>query len=369
MTASPIPKSSVGDIIHPAWTDRSSPASRAIAWVICTYTVWPFRKSNQQMTVTVPTLSKWKDLLPTEATNPESHNPDEAFTTAIIELMLDEDRRVVAAVRKEKARIATAADLFADALRKGVHAAFFLPKDGGKDSYEKGAQAIARFRPTRKDLLVGRGCGSVHVASCDTSCGGTDPGRRRPYDRARDPGHRSGGRHHARLHAPGGGGMRAVIWTDVVQLVVYMSGALIGRAILWQDSPGGWNEVMSRAHAARKLRVRDLSLDSTRSYTVWSGVIGGMFLTAATLGIVLGTFWLATTSIRGTRSTLIGIVAGGITLATLRLGTEVSWQWYVLVDSATTWAVGWTAARDKSRGPGDGPRRQGFVGTSSSGTA
>ena len=80
------------------------------------------------------------------------------------------------------------------------------------------------------------------------------------------------------------GGMSAVIWTDVVQLVVYLGGALATSAILLEAIPGGWREVLAVSSAAGKLRVIDLSVDLSRSYTFWSGLVGGLFIATATHG-------------------------------------------------------------------------------------
>ena len=80
------------------------------------------------------------------------------------------------------------------------------------------------------------------------------------------------------------GGMAAVIWTDVVQLVVYLVGAAVAAWVLLRSIPGGWAEVLSVAGQADKFRVFDFTWDVTRSYTFWSGVVGGMFLTTATHG-------------------------------------------------------------------------------------
>jgi SSS family solute:Na+ symporter len=80
------------------------------------------------------------------------------------------------------------------------------------------------------------------------------------------------------------GGMTAVIWTDVIQLVVYLVGAGIAALILLREIPGGWSEVQSVGAAAGKFRLFDFTLTLTKSYTFWSGVIGGAFLTTATHG-------------------------------------------------------------------------------------
>jgi SSS family solute:Na+ symporter len=81
------------------------------------------------------------------------------------------------------------------------------------------------------------------------------------------------------------GGMRAVIWTDVVQLVLYLSGSAAAFFLLLHKIPGGWPEVTQAAAAAGgKLRVFDFTFNLARSYTFWSGILGGTFLTMASHG-------------------------------------------------------------------------------------
>ncbi|MGE3191343.1 MAG: sodium:solute symporter, partial [Vicinamibacterales bacterium] len=80
------------------------------------------------------------------------------------------------------------------------------------------------------------------------------------------------------------GGAAAVIWTDVIQMFVYIAGAAAVAAALLQRIPGGWHEVITAGAAAGKFAVLDLSLDPSRVYTLWAGVIGGIALTLATHG-------------------------------------------------------------------------------------
>jgi SSS family transporter len=87
------------------------------------------------------------------------------------------------------------------------------------------------------------------------------------------------------------GGLAAVIWTDVVQTFIYISGTLVGLVTILHLVPGGWNSVQTLATAAHKFQVFDLTLrpgwpylDFTQPYTLWAGVIGGTFLTLATHG-------------------------------------------------------------------------------------
>ena len=80
------------------------------------------------------------------------------------------------------------------------------------------------------------------------------------------------------------GGMSAVIWTDVVQLVIYVAGALVAALILLTRIPGGWGEVVAVGNEFQKFQLFDFTLNIARSYTFWAGVIGGAFLTTATHG-------------------------------------------------------------------------------------
>jgi solute:Na+ symporter, SSS family len=81
------------------------------------------------------------------------------------------------------------------------------------------------------------------------------------------------------------GGMRAVIWTDVAQLLLYLTGSAVTFFILLHRIPGGWHEVTQVAAAAgNKFQLLDFSTHWSIKYTFWSGVIGGAFLTMATHG-------------------------------------------------------------------------------------
>ena len=80
------------------------------------------------------------------------------------------------------------------------------------------------------------------------------------------------------------GGMSAVIWNDVIQLSIYLVGAMLAAVILLDRIPGGWAEVMQVGSAAGKFRLIDFTWDLTQDYTLWSGVVGDAFLTTATHG-------------------------------------------------------------------------------------
>jgi SSS family transporter len=80
------------------------------------------------------------------------------------------------------------------------------------------------------------------------------------------------------------GGVSAVIWTDVVQMFVYVAGALIVFFGLLQLIPGGWGEVLSTAGAAGRFQTFDFRFDVRTVYTFWAGLVGGVALTLATHG-------------------------------------------------------------------------------------
>ena len=80
------------------------------------------------------------------------------------------------------------------------------------------------------------------------------------------------------------GGMTAVIWTDVVQMIMYVVGAAVSFYVLLGQIPGGMAHVLDAGSAAGKLRVFDFHWSWTYPYTFWAGIIGGCFLTTASHG-------------------------------------------------------------------------------------
>ena len=80
------------------------------------------------------------------------------------------------------------------------------------------------------------------------------------------------------------GGLKAVIWNDAVQLVVYVGGALLAAWILTRLLPGGATVALSDLRAAGKLDLLDFGWDLSRAYTFWAGLLGGAVLTMATHG-------------------------------------------------------------------------------------
>ncbi|MBP1634473.1 MAG: murQ 2 [Acidobacteria bacterium] len=140
------------------------------------------------------THSKWQQL-PTEAINPATLGIDKLPSAGIIDLMLDEDRRVISAVARERERVALGVDMLTQAVRRGgrilfvgagtsgrlgvLEAAEMPPTfstspslvraviaggnravtgsvdESAEDNYEAGARALARLRPGSKDVVIG----------------------------------------------------------------------------------------------------------------------------------------------------------------------------------------------------------------------
>jgi N-acetylmuramic acid 6-phosphate etherase len=141
----------------------------------------------------MPVQSKWQSL-PTEAINPASLAIDKLSPSDVIELMINEDRKVVSAVAREKDRIALGVEIMSQALRKGGRIIFVgagtsgrlgvlesaeMPptfgtaarmvqgiiaggrsslvhaREGVEDDYEQGARAVGRLRLGARDVVIG----------------------------------------------------------------------------------------------------------------------------------------------------------------------------------------------------------------------
>ncbi len=103
------------------------------------------------------------------------------------------------------------------------------------------------------------------------------------------------------------GGLKAVVWVDVIQLLVYVAG---GVAALWiaVGLAGGLPAVMAMAGEAGKLTLIDPSFNFTSSYTLLGGIVGGAMLSAASHGTdqLIVQRLLASRSLRNARTALVG---------------------------------------------------------------
>jgi SSS family transporter len=80
------------------------------------------------------------------------------------------------------------------------------------------------------------------------------------------------------------GGIEAVIWVEVVQLGIYVAGAIAAAAVLLARIPGGWDEALALGKAYGKFRLFHFEWDWAKPFTFWAGLIGGCFLTMSTHG-------------------------------------------------------------------------------------
>ncbi len=80
------------------------------------------------------------------------------------------------------------------------------------------------------------------------------------------------------------GGVSAVIWTDVVQMFVYIAGAGAVAIALLNRIDGGWAEVVRAGSETGRFVFIDAAFDVTKAYTLWAGLLGGVALTLSTHG-------------------------------------------------------------------------------------
>jgi solute:Na+ symporter, SSS family len=80
------------------------------------------------------------------------------------------------------------------------------------------------------------------------------------------------------------GGMEAVIWVEVVQLGIYIFGAIAAAWVILNQVDGGMVRVMELGSQFNKFQVFDFAFSFTKTYTFWGGLIGGCFLTMSTHG-------------------------------------------------------------------------------------
>lgn len=80
------------------------------------------------------------------------------------------------------------------------------------------------------------------------------------------------------------GGMQAVIWTDLIQFVIYIAGAFVAAFFIVHQVPDGWAGFVALGQQEHKFQVLDFRFDLTQPFTFWAGLIGGAFFTMASHG-------------------------------------------------------------------------------------
>lgn len=80
------------------------------------------------------------------------------------------------------------------------------------------------------------------------------------------------------------GGIKAVIWTDVIQVCLFIGGAFLSLYFIGVGVPGGWTEILSLGKAADSLKVIDTTFSFKPGFTLWAGLFSGTIGTMAGLG-------------------------------------------------------------------------------------
>jgi len=85
------------------------------------------------------------------------------------------------------------------------------------------------------------------------------------------------------------GGLNAVIWSDLVQVVLYVGGALIVLILLWSSIPAPaaeiWDALRTAPDGSDKLQLFDLSFDFSKPFTIWAILTGLVLLNIGNAGL------------------------------------------------------------------------------------
>lgn len=127
------------------------------------------------------------------------------------------------------------------------------------------------------------------------------------------------------------GGFAAVIWTDVVQMLIYFAGTVLALWTLGAKTPGGWHAIHHAAAGAHKLTMFHFALSMTQTYTFWGGLLGGCFLTMASHGTdqLVVQRLLAARNLGAARTALL--VSGGLVFVQFTLFLLIGaglWRFY-----------------------------------------
>jgi SSS family transporter len=104
------------------------------------------------------------------------------------------------------------------------------------------------------------------------------------------------------------GGMKAVVWTELLQAGVYLFGGVAALVLLGRVTPGGWGAILDAASAAGKTKTIDLYAGFDRPHTLFAGLAGGAFLSMASHGAdqMIVQRLLSSRSLRDAQRALIG---------------------------------------------------------------
>jgi len=103
------------------------------------------------------------------------------------------------------------------------------------------------------------------------------------------------------------GGLKAVVWADVIQLAVYVGGGVAALFVAWKLA-GGAGPALTMASEAGKLKLFEWDFSFSVPYTFLGGLIGGAMLSAASHGTdhLIVQRLLATRSLKDAQRALVG---------------------------------------------------------------
>ena len=109
------------------------------------------------------------------------------------------------------------------------------------------------------------------------------------------------------------GGMTAVIWTDLIQFLIYIGGAIIAAVFILHQIHGGVDGFIAVGHAAGKFHLLNFSTSLSIDYTLLAGLVGGAFFSMASHGAdqIMVQRYLCSRSLRQAR---IALVSSGVVI-------------------------------------------------------
>jgi solute:Na+ symporter, SSS family len=128
------------------------------------------------------------------------------------------------------------------------------------------------------------------------------------------------------------GGMKAVIWTDLIQFIVYMIGAFVAAVFILAKMQGGWDSFLATGSSNGKFVLFDFTPDPGNAFTFWAGLIGGAFFTMASHGAdqLMVQRYLCARSLGSARAALVGsgivVLLQFLLFLLIGVGLFVLWQ-------------------------------------------